>query len=170
MKKNILIPGIFIAWFFAGCSGTPPADDEALIRNLIDDARALAEQKKINELMDLTTEGLTVDPGQRDRRAAKATLFAAFRFYGAFHINYPRPMVSVNDAKTHGEATIPFVIIKQGAAFPDLKALYNEPERWLEEVGQMADLYHLTLWLKKNGDTWLVERAHIQGTKRFGQI
>ena len=170
MKKSTLIPGLLIAWLFAGCSSTPPPDDEALIRTLIDEARALAEQKKINELMELTTEDLTVDPGQRNRRAARATLFAAFRFYGAFRINYPRPMVSVNDAKTHGEATIPFVIIKKGAAFPELKALYNEPERWLEEVGRMADLYHLTLWLKKDGDSWLVEKAHIQGTKRFGQI
>ena len=170
MKKTLATLGVLIACLCIGCGSGAPPDDEVLIRKLIDEARALAEQKKINELMDLATRDLTVDPGRRDRQAVRATLFAAFRFYRAFQIKYPRPMVSVDAAKTRGETTIPFVIVRQGAAFPDLKALYDEPERWLEEVGRMADLYHLTVWLKKDGDSWLVERAHIQGTKGFGQI
>ena len=79
-------------------------------------------------------------------------------------------MVTVDKATGQGEATISFVIVREGANFPDLQALYDDPQSWLQRVGEIADLYHLTLLLVKDGDSWLVRQAHIQGTKRFGEF
>jgi hypothetical protein len=170
MKRTIIALCTLVAMGLIGCSGSQPPDDEAQIRKLIEDAGTLAEQKKIKELMAMTTKDLVVDPGQRDRQATKVTLFAAFRFYQKFQIKYPRPMVTVDETARHGEATFPFVIVREGVDFPDLKSLYNDPNSWLEQVGKIADLYHLTVWLTKDDDTWLVSKAHIQGTKRFGEF
>jgi hypothetical protein len=171
MKANaIALFCALTALVTVGCGSSPTLDDEGQIRKLIEDARALAEQKNIKELMAMTTDDLRVDPGQKDRRATKATLFMAFKFYKKFTVKFPRPMVTVDEAAGQGEATISFVIVREGANFPDLKALYDDPAGWLERVGRIADLYHLTLIFVKDGNTWLVRQAHIRGTKRFGEF
>jgi len=47
-----------------------------------------------------------------------------------------------------------FLIVKK-QLLPDLE-LYKDPECWLEEVGELADLYKLNLQFLKKGDKWLV--------------
>jgi hypothetical protein len=170
MKRAMIAFCALAAMGIVGCGSSQTPDDEAQIRKLIEDARILAEQKNIKELMAMTTKDLVVDPGQKDRQATKVTLFAAFRFYQKFQVKCPRPMVTVDETKRHGEATLPFVIVREGVDFPDLKSLYNDPKSWLTQVGKIADLYHLTVWLTKDDGTWLVRKAHIQGTKRFGEF
>ena len=67
--------------FISACSGK---DDVAVIRKIIQKGVILAQDKHINDLMDLTAEGFTAMPGRHDSRAVKGILFAAFRHYGQF--------------------------------------------------------------------------------------
>jgi hypothetical protein len=60
------------------------------------------------------------------------------------------------------------LIVKKDRAIPDVKDLYNEPRRWLEKVGENADLYQVKLKLLKNGGTWRVHQAHLEGFKGLG--
>jgi len=46
-------------------------------------------------------------------------------------------------------------LIVKKQLLPDLE-LYKDPECWLEEVGELADLYKLNLQFLKKGDKWLV--------------
>jgi hypothetical protein len=42
-----------------------------------------------------------------------------------------------------------------------LKELYEDPQGWLEAVGEKVDLYQLELqWVKVDGK-WLVRRAYL---------
>jgi hypothetical protein len=42
-----------------------------------------------------------------------------------------------------------------------LKELYEDPQGWLETVGEKADLYQLELqWVEVDGK-WLVRRAYL---------
>jgi len=49
-----------------------------------------------------------------------------------------------------------------------LEKLYKDPERWLEEVGELADLYRLNLQFLKKGDKWLATSAKIEPYRGFG--
>ena len=51
---------------------------------------------------------------------------------------------------------------------PDVKDLYEEPRRWLEKVGENADLYQIKLELLKTDGKWLVKQAHLEGFKGLG--
>jgi hypothetical protein len=46
--------------------------------------------------------------------------------------------------------------------------LWKNPEKWLKELGEKADLYQLKLeWLKKNGN-WLVKEARLAPFRGLG--
>ncbi|MGD9080083.1 MAG: hypothetical protein PVG96_12115, partial [Desulfobacterales bacterium] len=64
--------------------------------------------------------------------------------------------------------TIYLLIVKQDRTIPDLKDLYEEPRRWLEAVGENADLFQIKLQLLKKDDTWRVKQAHLEGFKGLG--
>ena len=49
-----------------------------------------------------------------------------------------------------------------------LKDLYGDPGGWLEEVGENADLYRLTLDLINREGDWLTTRAHLEPFKGYG--
>ncbi len=49
-----------------------------------------------------------------------------------------------------------------------LKDLYGDPGGWLEEVGENADLYRLTLDLINREGDRLTTRAHLEPFKGYG--
>jgi hypothetical protein len=60
------------------------------------------------------------------------------------------------------------LIVKKDRTIPDVKDLYEEPRRWLETVGENADLFQVKLQLLKKDGKWLVEQAHLEGFKGLG--
>jgi hypothetical protein len=122
----------------------------------------LAENHDIRGILELASEDLRALPGELDRREVKGVLWRAFRYYGALKVIHPRPAAEVTKQGDHASAQFPFLIVKKEHSFPRLEELYNDPQGWLEEVGENADLYRLKLHLiKKEGD-WLVNEVHLE--------
>jgi len=143
----------------AGCSSK---EEEEVIRDLVKKGATLAEEQDIKGLMNLTTEDLRVLPGDLGRQETRRILFVAFRHYHDFKILYPRPNVELKPDKRSASAVFPFLIVKKETTLPKLKELYEDPQRWLETVGENADLYRLKLeCLKQNGD-WMVKQARLE--------
>ncbi len=137
-------------------------DEETAIRELVKKGATLGEEQDIKGLMNLTTEDLLVLPGDLGRQETRRILFAAFRHYQDFKILYPRPSVELKPDKRSASAVFPFLIVKKETSLPNLKELYEDPQRWLETVGENADLYRLKLeWIKQDGD-WMVKQARLE--------
>ena len=146
----------------SGLQSCSSKDEESAIRNLVQKGATLAEEQDIKGLMSLTTEDLLVLPGDLGRQETRRILFVAFRHYQDFKILYPRPSVDLKPDKRSASAVFPFLIVKKETTLPKLKELYEDPQRWLETVGENADLYRLKLeCLKQNGD-WLVKQARLE--------
>ncbi|MBN2124239.1 MAG: hypothetical protein JW821_08095 [Deltaproteobacteria bacterium] len=141
------------------CSGS---DDVTAIRNVVKEGVRLGEKHALGEIFDLTTEDFTALPGKLDRRETRRILFLAFRHYGEFKVLYPDPDVEVPPDRLSAKAVFPFLIVKKDVTFPNLKDLVGDPQRWLEAVGENADLYRLKLDLVKEGGKWLVRQALLQ--------
>ena len=151
----LLVTGILLA----GCSSK---EEEEVIRDLVKKGATLAEEQDIKGLMNLTTEDFLALPGDLGRQETRRILFMAFRHYQNFRILYPRPTVELKPDKRSASAVFPFLIVKKEATLPKLKELYEDPQRWLETVGENADLYRLRLeCLKQDGD-WLVKQARLE--------
>jgi hypothetical protein len=60
------------------------------------------------------------------------------------------------------------LIVKKDRTIPDVKDLYEEPRRWLETVGENADLFQIKLQLLKKSGKRLVKQAHLEGFKGLG--
>jgi hypothetical protein len=143
----------------AGCSSK---GEEEVIRDLVQKGATLAEEQDIKGLMNLTTEDLRVLPGDLGRQETRRILFVAFRHYQDFKVLYPRPGVELKPDKRSASTSFPFLIVKKETTVPNLKELYEDPQRWLETVGENADLYRLKLeWVKQDGD-WLVKQARLE--------
>ena len=146
----------------SGLESCSSKDEESAIRELIKKGATLAEEQDIKGLINLTTEDFRVLPAELGRQETRRILFVAFRHYQDFKILYPRPGVDLKPDKRSASAVFPFLIVKKEMAAPKLKELYEDPQRWLETVGENADLYRLKLeWLKREGD-WLVKQARLE--------
>jgi len=144
---------------FPACSSK---DEEAVIRELVKKGAILGEEQDIKGLMNLTTEDFRALPGDLERQETRRILFVAFRHYQDFKILYPRPSVDLKPDKRSASAGFPFLIVKKETTFPKLKELYEDPQRWLETVGENADLYRMKLeWIKQDGE-WLVKQARVE--------
>jgi hypothetical protein len=142
-------------------------DDVSLILYLIQEGAKLAEGHHVQELMDLTTEDFQATPGPLDGRETSKILWWAFRHYGDFKILYPEPAIDLGP-KDDASARVYFMIVKTELTYPKLDKLYKEPKAWLEEVGENADLYRLTLeFVRKNSD-WTVKSALLEPFKGLG--
>lgn len=142
-------------------------DDVSLILHLIQESARIAEAHRVQELMDLTTEDFQATPGPLDRRETAKMLWWAFRHYGDFKILYPEPSIDLG-SKDAASARIYFMIVKKERTYPDLKKLYKDPEAWLEEVGENADLYRLTLGFAWMNSDWTVKSALLEPFKGLG--
>jgi len=150
----------------AGCSrcggGT---DEEQEVRATIAAAVTLAERNDLGGLMRLTTDDFVAHPGSVGRREVRGVLLAAFKRYGRFSIRHPRPGVDLGEDRRSAAARVPFVVIREGAAAPDLGGLVDDAEAWMERVAGMGDAYYLELEFRKDGGEWRVSRARIRGTR-----
>ena len=144
--------------------GCGKGDDVQAIRELVDKGAGLGEKHDIGGLMKLAAEDFLALPGEVDRRSAKAILWRAFQYYGAFKILYPLPKVAVEPDGKKASASLPFLIVREEVSFPKLKDLAEDPKRWLEEVGENADLYSLDMDLIKDEGEWFVRGVVL---KRF---
>ena len=146
----------------SGVESCSSKDEETAIRELVKKGATLGEEQDIKGLINLTTEDFLALPGDLARQETRRILFVAFRHYQDFKILYPRPSVDLKPDKRSASAVFPFLIVKKETTLPKLKELYEDPQRWLETVGENADLYRLKLeCLKQNGD-WLVKQARLE--------
>jgi hypothetical protein len=118
--------------------------------------------------MELATSDFSALPGKRNREEVRGILFMAFRHYRQFRILYPQPGIDLDGTGDAATATVYFLIVREEGSYPGLKDLYDDPGGWLDEVGENADLYRLTLDLiKKEGD-WRTTQAHLEPFKGYG--
>ena len=153
---------VLLLLFMSGLESCSSKDEETAIRELVKKGATLGEEQDIKGLMNLTTEDFLAMPGDLGRQETRRILFVVFRHYQDFKILYPRPSVDLKPDKRSASAVFPFLIVKKETTLPKLKELYEDPQRWLETVGENADLYRLKLeWTKQNGD-WLVRLARLE--------
>jgi hypothetical protein len=163
MKHRILSLFLLLtvlAFFIIPCCGEK--DDVTAIRGLIKKGADHAEKHDIKGILELASKDLKVSPGDADRREVQRILWLAFRHYGDLKVAYPRPSVEISKDGRHASAQFPFLIVKKDQSLPQLKDLVNDPQRWVQEVGERADLYRLKLSLSKSSGDWLVDQAQIE--------
>ncbi|MBW2252560.1 MAG: hypothetical protein JRF60_18545 [Deltaproteobacteria bacterium] len=173
MKQHLLRNYYFLAVllviiFACSLSSCSKKDDVALILSLIEKAEALAEEHDTGKLMELTSKNFKAQDGKLKRQEVRKFLWLTFRRYGKFNLLFPEPAVEISDKEQSATVVVHFLIVKKEQSLPDLEKLYKDPERWLEEVGELADLYRLNLQFLKKGDKWLVTSAKIEPYRGFG--
>ena len=161
MHRYLLWTALPILLTLIGCG---EKDDTRAVRRLIESSATMAEKHHIRELMQLTTEDFMALPGGYDTRIVRGILFRAFNHYGQFKIHFPHPSIEVTKGG-HASAVVYFIIMSKDRSVPGLKELYDDPLRWIEKVGEKADLYQLRLDLVKKDMDWLVRQAHIERLK-----
>jgi len=162
---RLAVLGVIILFFSPSCSKEDQAEK---IRSLIKKGAELAEKHDLSGLLKFTTEDFIAQPGKHGSREVKRILWFAFNRYGNFRIVYPEPSVDLGPEGRAGSARVYFLIVKREQSVPKVKDLYKDPKGWLEEVGESADLYRLSLdLLKKNGD-WLVKGALLEPFRGTG--
>jgi len=162
-EKVLLWTILFV--FLAACSDK---DDVSAIRELIKNGAELAEDHDVGGIMDLTTEDVVAHPGQVNRPEIKRIIWRVFRYYGKLRVLYPKPSVDVSDKDNTAACKAYLLIVKKDQAFPDVKEFYDNPKRWLETVGERADLYQINLQMIKKESKWWVKQVHLEGFKGFG--
>ena len=155
----LLLLVIVVFFYLAACSED---DDAALIRNLIKEGSELAEEYNISGLLNLTSEDFLAQDGKLNRQQVKKFLWLIFKRYGKFHLLYPVPAIELAENGRSAKVELYFLIVRKEQSFPNLKELYRDPQRWLEEVGENADPYRLNAILQKNSGDWLVKSAKIE--------
>ena len=143
-------------------------DDAAVIRELVQKGAALAEAHDISGLMELATEDIVGQPGAYTRPAIKRIIRSALRHYGQIKILYPKPAVTLSAEDNRASCDIYLLIVKKDRVIPDLKNLYDDPQGWIETVGDNADLYRLDLELRKTNGRWRVREARLESFKGTG--
>jgi hypothetical protein len=166
VKKQL--PAIFLTILFLFVISCSEKDDVAAIRALIKKGAQLAEEHDVSGILELTTADVVALPGRHNRLQIKRIIWSAFMHYGKLSVLYPKPSVDLSDNKSSAQCRVYLLIVKQEQTLPNLKELYNDPKRWLEEVGENADLYQINLQLLKKDGSWLVQRAHLEGFKGMG--
>ena len=157
---------IFLTCFLSSCS--EQKDDVAIILSLIEKGEALAEEHETGKLMEFTSTDFKAQDGRLNRQQVRKFLWLTFRRYGNFNLLFPEPAVEISDNKKAATVMVHFLVVKKEQRIPDLEKLYKEPERWLKEVGEIADLYRLNLKFLKKDDKWLVNAAKIEPYRGLG--
>jgi len=168
LRNHYCFAALLILIFACSLSSCSKKNDIALILSLVEKAEALAEEHDTGKLMELTSKTFTAQDGKLKRRQVRKFLWLTFRRYGKFDLLFPEPAVEISDKEQSAAVVVHFLIVKKEQPLPDLEKLYKDPERWLEEVGELADLYRLNLQFLKKGDKWLVTSAKIEPYRGFG--
>jgi len=162
---RLAVLGVILLLFFPSCS---KEDEAEKIRSLIKEGVELAEKHDPSGLIKFTTEDFLAQPGQHGSREVRRILWFAFNHYGHFRIIYPEPSVDLGPKGREASARVYFVIVKKEQSTPKVKDLYKDPKGWIEEVGDSADLYRLSLQLSKENGDWLVKRALLEPFRGTG--
>ena len=163
ISKELSIRAILFPLLVLGCIlSCSPGDETTAIRELIKQGAALGEEHDISGLINLASDDFVALPGNVDRRETRRILWLAFRHYGSFKVLYPLPSVDLKPDRRSASAGFPFLILRKDASFPKLKELYEDPQKWLEEVGENADLYRLKLELIKLDGRWVTKQALLE--------
>ena len=165
MDAWVALCGVTCLVWLSSCTDKDRAE---VIHRLIKKGAKLAEAHNVGGLMELTSEGFSAMPGNRDRAEVRSILFMAFRHYRDFRILYPQPGVDLEESGEAASATVYFLIVRKERSYPELKDLYGDPGGWLEEVGENADLYRLELEVIKKGGDWLTKGARLEPFKGYG--
>jgi len=162
---RLAVLGLILLLFSPSCS---KEDEAEKIRSLIREGAELAEKHDISGLIKFTTEDFTAQPGNQGSREVRRILWFAFNYYGNFRIMYPEPSVDLGPEGRDGSARVYFLIVKKEQSAPKVKDLYKDPKGWIQEVGESADLYRLSLELSKENGDWLVKRALLEPFRGTG--
>ena len=163
LRKELSICVVLFPLLILGCMLSCSSGDEATaIRELIKEGATLGEEHDIGGLINLTSDDFVALPGNLDRRETRRILWLAFRHYGSFKVLYPLPSVDFDPDRRSASAGFPFLILRKDASFPKLKELYEDPQKWLEEAGENADLYRLKLELIKLDGRWVARQALLE--------
>lgn len=169
LLNRLYFAAMLIFIFACGLSScSKEEDDIKLILSVIEKAEGLAEEHETGKLMELTTKNFTAQDGKLNRPQVRKFLWLTFRRYGKFDLLFPQPAVEILEKEKSATAVVHFLVVKKEQPLPDLEKLYKDPERWLKEVGELADLYRLHLQFLKKGDNWLVTAAKIEPYRGFG--
>jgi hypothetical protein len=163
LRKDLSICAILFPLLILGCLlSCSPGDETTAIRELIKEGAKLGEGHDISGLINLTSDDFVALPGNLDRRETRRILWLAFRHYGSFKVLYPLPSVDLKPDRCSASAGFPFLILRKDASFPKLKKLHENPQKWLEEAGENADLYRLKLELIKLDGLWVARQALLE--------
>jgi hypothetical protein len=161
----LAVLALILSLFFPSCS---KEDEAEKIRSLIKEGAELAEKHDLSGLIQFTTKDFLAQPGKHGIREVRRILWFAFNHYGNFRILYPEPGVDLGPEGREASARVYFLIVKKEQTTPRVQDLYKDPQGWIDEVGDTADLYRLSLdWSKENGD-WLVKRALLEPFRGSG--
>lgn len=168
LRNHCYFAAVLVIIFACCLSSCSKKDDIALILSLVEKAEVLAEEHDTGKLMELTSKKFTAQDGKLKRQEVRKFLWLTFRRYGKFDLLFPEPTVEISDKEQSATVVVYFLIVKKEQPLPDLEKLYKDPERWLEEVGELADLHRLNLQFLKKGDKWQVTYAKIEPYRGFG--
>lgn len=141
-------------------------DDATQVRAVVDQVAAAAQKHDINAMMEHVTSDYTARPGSRDEQAVRPLLLLALRKYGRFTVKYPVPGIEVAQNGATADVSVPFLVVREGQAFPEMSELADDPKAWADEVAEtVGDPYQLDLDLQKTGDGWKITRSEIAGFK-----
>ena len=168
LKRPVLWVCVCILLGPASQNSCTRKDGVEVIHRQIKKGANLAEKHDVRGLMDLATEDFSALPGNRDRAEVRSILFMAFRHYRDFRILYPQPGVDREESGETATATVYFLIVREDRSYPGLMDLHDDPGGWLDEVGDNADLYRLTLYLVNKEGDWQTRKAHLEPFKGYG--
>jgi hypothetical protein len=143
-------------------------DEAEKIRSLIKEGVELAEKHDISGLIAFTTKDFIAQPGKHSSQEVRRILWFAFNHYGNFRIMYPEPSVDLGPEGREGSARVYFMIVKKDQSVPKVQDLYKDPKGWIEQVGERADLYRLSLDVVKEHGDWLVKGALLEPFRGTG--
>lgn len=156
---SIIFVTLMVGLLWVGCTKD---DDAEQIRTLIKTAAELAESHDSRGLLNLGTKDLHAMPGSIDQRGIRGVLWQAFKHYGEFAVLYPRAGVDVYADQGRALASFPFLIVKTDQSFPGLEGLRQNPEAWIDAIGEAADLYSMDLELIRQGGDWRVKVVTVK--------
>ena len=162
---NLAVLGMILLLLFPSCT---KEDETEKIRSLIKEGVELAEKHDISGLIAFTTKDFIAQPGKHGSQEVRRILWFAFNHYGNFRIMYPEPSVDLGPEGREGSARVYFVIVKKDQSVPKVQDLYKDPKGWIEQVGERADLYRLSLDVVKEHGDWLVKGALLEPFRGTG--
>ena len=154
--------------FFIMAPACSQEDDVAAIRAVIQKGAALAEAHDISGMMALATEDIVAQGGTYNRLEIKRIIWSALMHYGKINILYPKPSVDLYSETNQASCAMFLLIVRKDRVVPDVKDLYDDPQGWIETVGDNADLYQLKLNMRKTAGGWRVSAAHLAPFRGMG--